>query len=170
MITIRPETPREAPIIEALIMTAFKDHPHQDPNKGCVEHLIVYKLRQANALPISLIALDQHSIVGHIAFSPITIDGTDQQWFALAPVAVLPSHQNQGIGTQLIEAGLALLKERNADGCVVLGEPDYYQRFGFLPQNSITIDNAPQNYFMAQSFTGAELPKGLAQFHPAFAV
>lgn len=170
MITIRPETPREAPIVEAVIMTAFKDHPHQDPEKGTVEHLIVYKLRQANALTISLVATENNSIVGHIAFSPITIEGTNQKWFVLAPVAVLPSHQNQGIGTQLIQEGLKLLKEQSADGCVVLGEPEYYQRFGFLAQDNLKVEGVPQNYFMAQTFTDTAIPEGIVQFHPAFSV
>ncbi|WP_233145180.1 GNAT family N-acetyltransferase [Wohlfahrtiimonas populi] len=170
MIIIRPETNRDIPVIEALILIAFKDHPHQDPQKGTVEHLIIYQLRQTNALTISLVATEDNQVVGHIAFSPITIDGKDQNWFVLAPVSVLPSHQNQGIGKALIQAGLQQLKDQNANGCVVLGEPDYYQKFGFQAQNALVVDGVPQEYFMAKTLCAEKIPQGKVQFHPAFSV
>lgn len=167
---IRPETNREAPIIEAVILMAFKDHPHQDLQKGTVEHLIVYKLRQQNALTLSLIAVENNSIIGHIAFSPITINGTQQDWFVMAPVSVLPDYQNKGIGSQLIEEGLKLLKERNANGCVVLGEPNFYTRFGFQQQSTLSLENAPQEYFMAKTLNAKEIPTGKVELHSAFNV
>jgi len=170
MITIRPETHRDIPIIEALTLIAFKDHPHQDPQKGTVEHLIIYQLRQAKALTISLVATEDNQVVGHIAFSPITIDAKDDKWFVLAPVSVLPSHQKQGIGKALIQAGLQQLKDQNANGCVVLGEPDYYQKFGFQAQNALVVDGVPQEYFMAQTLCAKTIPQGAVQFHPAFSV
>lgn len=170
MITIRPETHRDTPIIEALTLIAFKDHSHQDPQKGTVEHLIIYQLRQAKALTLSLVATENNQIVGHIAFSPITINDKDEKWFVLAPVSVLPSHQNQGIGKALIQAGLQQLKDQNANGCVVLGEPDYYQKFGFQAQNALVVDGVPQEYFMAQTLCAETIPQGTVQFHPAFSV
>jgi putative acetyltransferase len=170
MITIRPETHRDIPIIEALTLIAFKGHPHQDPQKSTVEHLIIYQLRQAKALTLSLVATENNQIVGHIAFSPITIDGKDEKWFVLAPVSVLPSHQNQGIGKALIQEGLQQLKDQNANGCVVLGEPDYYQKFGFQAQNALVVDGIPQEYFMAQTLCAEIISQGTVHFHPAFSV
>lgn len=165
---IRPETNREAPIIEAVILTAFSNHPNQNSQKGTLEHLIVYKLRQQNALALSLIATENNSIIGHIAFSPITIDGTQQNWFVMAPVSVLPDYQNKGIGSQLIEEGLKLLKERNANGCVVLGEPNFYTRFGFQQQSALSLENASQEYFMAKTLNAEEIPTGKVELHSAF--
>ena len=170
MITIRPETHRDIPIIEALTLIAFKDHPHQDPQKDTVEHLIIYQLRQAKVLTLSLVATENNQIVGHIAFSPITINGKDEKWFVLAPVSVLPSHQNQGIGKALIQAGLQQLKDQNANGCVVLGEPNYYQKFGFQAQHALVVDGIPQEYFMAKTLCTEIIPQGTVQFHPAFSV
>lgn len=165
---IRAETNREAPIIEAVILMAFKDNPHQDPQKGTVEHLIVYKLRQQNALTLSLIATENNSIIGHLAFSPITIEGMNKGWFVLAPVSVLPDHQNKCIGSQLIEEGLKLLKEQNANGCVVLGEPNFYTRFGFEQQSSLVLEGVSQEYFMAKTLNADAIPTGKVELHSAF--
>lgn len=88
-------------------------------------------LRKANALTISLVA-EQAQVVGHIAFSPVIISDGTLGWFGVGPVSVLPSFQKQGIGRSLIESGLSLLRERGAACCVLLGEPTFYRRFGFV--------------------------------------
>src|SRR5690606_18603384 len=113
--------------IHTLVAAAFDGHPHSDGS----EPAIVDRLRADGDLTISLVAEDGGEIVGHIAFSPVTISDGNEGWFGLGPVAVAPQRQREGIGAALIEHGLALLRERGSAGCVVLGDPAYYGRFGF---------------------------------------
>lgn len=118
---IRPERPDDREGIRAVHDAAFK---------GTAESRIVDALRAAGALTISLVALVNDVIVGHIAFSPVTIDGRDVG--ALAPVGVLPSHQHAGIGDALCCRGLETARELGVRACVVLGHASYYPRFGFM--------------------------------------
>ncbi len=76
-------------------------------------------------------AADGQQVVGHIAFSPVTIDGRDLGWYGLGPLAVHPDRQRLGIGALLVRTGLDLLRDQAAQGCVLLGDPLYYARFGF---------------------------------------
>ncbi|WP_227818373.1 GNAT family N-acetyltransferase [Serratia marcescens] len=80
---------------------------------------------------------------------------------------VLPASQNRGIGSRLIRQLLAELQERHAAGCVVLGDPNYYGRFGFQAQTALTLPGVPQDYFRAIAFQGA-LPCAEVAFHNAF--
>ncbi|MBU2623130.1 MAG: N-acetyltransferase, partial [Proteobacteria bacterium] len=100
-----------------------------------VEADIVDKLRQACPDFISLVAEDGKIIVGHILFTPVVIEESERklQGMGLAPMAVMPERQRQGIGTKLIKRGLELLKEQGCPFVVVLGHPEYYPRFGFEP-------------------------------------
>jgi putative acetyltransferase len=167
---IRQETAGDAGGIEALILAAFRDHPHHAPGEGTTEHLIVQRLREAGALRLSLVAEDEGgAIVGHVGFSPITVDGQPLHWLAMAPVSVSPACQRQGIGGQLIRQALALLQEQAAEGAVVLGDPGYYTRFGFHHAHSLVVPGVPAEYFMAQTLQDhATLPQGTVGFHPAF--
>ncbi len=171
-ITIRPETAADLDAIDAVTLAAFHQHPHHAPGAPVTEHVIIRRLREAGALSLSLVAEQAGQIVGHCSFSPIRIQHQPSDWLVLAPVSVLPSLQSQGIGSQLIRAGLQTLRERGVPGVVVLGEPAYYQRFGFHAQHQLEPDGAPQEFFFAlplQAGGASALPQGSVQFHAAFA-
>lgn len=102
-----------------------------------------------------------------MAFSPVTIDGQDRGWFGLGPVAVELKQQGIGIGSKLIRTGLARLRAAGANGCVVLGEPDYYRRFGFRADGRLIYPGPLPQYFQALAF-GADVPSGIVAYHPAF--
>ncbi len=142
---------------------AFLGAEHASGTEGA----IVDALRDSGALTISLVAESDDAIVGHVAFSPITIDGADIDWFGLGPVAVAPSHQRQSIGARLIEAGLARLREMGAQGCVVLGDPAYYARFGFVSDPALTYPGVPAEYFQRLVMTGPA-PAGTVAYHQGF--
>ena len=164
MITIRPETPSDHKAIEQITIAAFSGKPYSDQT----EHLIIRRLREAGALSLSLVAEMDEKIIGHIAFSVVKINGEDQRWFGLGPVSVLPKFQEQGIGSTLIKEGLARLRGLGAKGCVLEGDPDYYQRFGFKSYPNLIYEGAPAAiYFMALPFYN-EVPDGKVEFHQAF--
>jgi putative acetyltransferase len=119
---IRPETPRDLAEIRQVHLAAFG---------GTNEARIVDALRDAGALIVSLVATDEERVVGHIAFSPVTLLDGRMIGVGLAPVGVLPSHQKRGIGDALCREGLARARDNGARACVVLGHPAYYARFGF---------------------------------------
>ena len=105
-------------------------------------------------------------MVGHVGFSPVDVAGA-QGWFGLGPVAVEPARQGQGIGAALIEKGLARMRAQGAAGCVVLGDPSYYSRFGFRAQAGLNYAAAPAPYFQALAFAG-EPAQGEVRYHRAF--
>lgn len=115
-----------------------------------------------------LVAEIDGRLVGHIAFSAVAISDGSHGWFGLGPVAVVPEMQKRGIGSALINAGLALLRKAGANGCVLLGEPGYYARFGFKNNPYLTLADVPQEYFLALLFT-ADSARGAVAYHQAFA-
>jgi len=131
------------------------------------EQFIIQALRVANALSISLVAEMDGRVIGHIAFSPLTISDGTNNWYGLGPVSVLPEFQRQGIGKALIEAGLSQLKDMNAEGCCLVGHPDYYRKFGFKNVPELVCEGVPQEVFFALSFDG-HMPQGEVTFHEAF--
>ena len=163
--TIRAERGGDQREIHQLIETAFRGAEHRSGS----EARIVDALRSAGALSLSLAAIEGEVITGHVAFSPVTIDGRGAGWFGLGPVAVHPHRHGRGIGAALIEAGLAELRVSGARGCVVLGDPAYYARFGFRSEDRLRYPGPPPEYFQALSFAG-EAPRGEVSYHPAFAV
>lgn len=108
-------------------------------------------------------------MVGHIAVSPVTISSGSEGWFGLGPVSVLPSKQGSGVGSGLIRAAIEALRQLHAAGCVVLGEPSYYGRFGFRSDTRLQYPHAPAEYFQVQSFTG-EIPEGTVEYDDGFNV
>lgn len=163
---LRPEHPADAPAIASLIAQAFEGHPHS----GGTEPAIVRALRAAGALTLtlSLVAVDgDEGIVGHVAFSPVTIAGRPGRWYGLGPISVRPALQRTGIGSRLMNEGLARLKALGAEGCVVLGEPAYYGRWGFAVHPGLVYPGVPPEYFMALAFEG-EVPRGEVGYHAAF--
>lgn len=164
-ITVRPEVPSDIGDIEALTVAAFLNAPHTSHT----EHLIVNALRGSGNLMISLIAEVDGKIVGHLAVSPISISDGSQGWYGLGPISVMPDYQRVGIGSQLMRQALATLRELGVSGCVVLGEPEYYSRFGFKAEPSLVLPDVPPEYFHAISFD-APVPIGLVSYHKSFNV
>ncbi|WP_299018486.1 GNAT family N-acetyltransferase [uncultured Photobacterium sp.] len=164
---IRAENNSDITEIETLIYRAFENHPHHEPGAKPTEHSIVNKLRDAKVLSLSLVCEDQTGIIGHIAFSPILINGEESVWYGLGPVSIMPERQSEGIGGALIREGLAQLKTQGIEGVVLLGEPKYYGRFGFESQPNLTLPGVPSEYFLAISLAN-NIPTGEVAYHSAF--
>lgn len=162
---VRLETPADYAAIREINIAAFLHHPFSVQT----EHLIVEALRAAGALEISLVAEVDGQGVGHIAFSKASVGEASEGWYLLGPVAVLPERQGQGIGRELIETGLAELRSRGAAGCVLVGDPAFYQRFGFSHTEGLTCHGVPDEYVLGLSF-GSDTPTGETVHHPAFSV
>lgn len=161
--TIRDERPEDIRAIYDLTKRAFGPMPFAGGN----EQDLIDKARDAGALSISLVAEIDSRIVGHVAFTPATATHNTPGWFGLGPVAVEPSMQRQGIGQRLINEGLRRLRQWKATGCIVVGDPNYYQRFGFLLSPALTPAGQPPEYFMMLSLTALQ-PDTVVDFHPLF--
>ncbi len=162
-VTLRKEEAGDEKAISSLTKAAFLNMPESDGS----EPIIVERLRSENDLALSLVASDGGELVGHIAFSPVTISDGTQDWFGLGPVSVAPDSQNQGIGSQLIRKGIATMQERGACGIVLLGSDTYYPRFGFAHDPELIYPGPPPNYFQRLVLTG-QPPKGTVRYAPAF--
>ena len=158
------ERPSDAVAVRAVIERAFEPMAFSSGTEGS----IVDRLRSQAALSLSLVALDNEVVVGHIAFSPARHDGrADSRWYALGPVAVLPERQRDGIGSALIRTGLAQLELQGAAGYMLIGNPAYYQRFGFTRAPEHTPEGEPAEFFQVRHSESTEVPPGL-RFHEAF--
>ena len=162
---IRKEKPSDIEVISDITKAAFEDHPYSNNT----EQFIINALRTANALTVSLVAEVDEQVVGHIAFSPVTFSDGSQNWYGLGPVSVLPDYQKQGIGKRRIDEGIDLLKDSGAKGCVLVGYPNFYERFGFRSPDSLKYEGVPQENFLALSFCD-RAPTGIVHFHNAFSV
>lgn len=160
---IRQERPQDISTITALTAAAFASQEHSSHT----EQFIVNALRRSQQLTISLVAVLDEDIVGHVAASPVTVSSGAQGWFGIGPISVWPDRQGQGIGSALMQAALAELQQLGAMGCVVLGDPGYYSRFGFAVHAGLELPGVPPQYFQALSF-GTALPQGTVQYHAAF--
>lgn len=160
---IRPERPADARIIREVTQAAFKVARHSAGTEGA----IVDALRAANALTVSLVATIEEEVIGHVAFSPVTIEGAVIGWFGLGPVSVRPDLHGKGIGAALIREGLNRLRMADARGCVVVGNPNYYQRFGFEHDPKLRYEGVPPEYFMKLSLDGS-VAVGRVTFHEGF--
>jgi len=161
---IRPEAPGDVEAIARLVERAFAGEPHSSHT----EQFIVRALRKAGALCVSLVAEHEQNIVGHVAYSQVAISDGSSNWYGLGPLAVEPAFQRQGIGSHLVRSGLVRLQAIQAAGCVVLGDPQYYARFGFQRIGDLVYPGPPPEYFLARVFAGA-VPQGQVSYHEAFA-
>jgi putative acetyltransferase len=160
---LRPEQPGDIDAIRTLTETAFKAAPHADGT----EHLIIDRLRAAGALTLSLVAQEHGAIVGHVAFSPVSVSDGSAGWYGLGPISVDPARQGEGIGGQLVREGLAQLTTLGAAGCVLLGDPAYYSRFGFEADPKLTLEGVPPEYFMRVALSPV-YGAGTVSYHPGF--
>jgi putative acetyltransferase len=160
---IRKECGSDSDAIRSITEQAFHGRPYAAGD----EQEVIDRLRSANALTLSLVAVLEAEVVGHIAFSPAETGDGSYPWYALGPVSVIPERQGQGIGSALIESGLAQLKQLNALGCILTGDPLFYEKFGFqlAPVNAPL--NEPAEYFMLKLLS-SEPPRGRFIFHGAF--
>ena len=160
---IRAEQPADIEAIWQITELAFQTLPISQHT----EQFIIRDLRRSGALSISLVAELDGQVVGHIAFSPVTLSDGSQNWYMLGPVSVTPQLHRQGIGSALINAGLDKLKALKAEGCVLVGDPGYYIRFGFRSDPRCTMDGVPQEFVQILPL-GKRVPKGSVTHHEAF--
>jgi putative acetyltransferase len=162
-IEIRNETAADVAAIEAITISAFLHAPHTSHT----EQFIVDTLRKSGQLTVSLVANADGTVVGHVAISPVSISDGATGWYGLGPISVMPEYQGRGIGSRLMREALFVLRERGASGCVLLGEPGYYGRFGFRVDPNLRLPGVPIEYFLAITF-GASHPQGTVSYHSAF--
>lgn len=164
-VLLRAESPGDEAAIAMVTREAFREHPHSRQT----EALIIESLRKAGALSLSLVAELRGLVVGHITFSPVNITGGASNWYGLGPLSVVPGHQGGGVGTALVQGGLGTMLQRGAAGCVVLGEPAYYGRFGFRSTPALRLEGAPPGCFLARPFSRI-VPLGTVTLHAAFSL
>lgn len=162
---IRPETASDISQIEAVTLAAFATAAYSNHR----EQLIVAALRRSGRLTVSMVADLEGVIVGHAAASPVAISDGTAHWYGLGPVSVAPGHQRRGLGAGLVRAVLHALEQHRAAGCVVLGEPHYYRRFGFCQRADLRLPAVPAEYFQAAAF-GPGWPSGDVTYDAAFRV
>jgi len=162
-VEIRSETNGDIAAISDVTIAAFQTLEISNHT----EQFVIEALRAAEALTISLVAELDGRIVGHVAFSPVTISDGTKGWYGLGPVSVLPEYQRRGIGKALILEGLSRLKHMQARGCCLVGHPEYYEQFGFANIPGFVHPGVPPEVFVALSFDG-HAPHGEVMFHRAF--
>ncbi len=162
-ITTRPETPHDHHVIYDITKRAFAPMPFSAGN----EQVLINNFRDAGALSISLVAEVNGHVRGHVAFTPASAADGTRPWFALGPIAVEPAFQRHGIGKALIYAGLRQLEKLNAAGCVVVGDTNYYLRFGFALSPDCCPPDEPPEHFMLLPMRN-KTPKAIISFHPLF--
>jgi putative acetyltransferase len=160
---IREETTSDIDAITKITIAAFKTLEVSNQT----EQFIIKALRAAGALTLSLVAEIDGQVVGHIAFSPVTISDGSQGWYGLGPVSLQPDYQKRGIGKSLINDGLSQLKNMGGKGCVLVGDPNFYKRFGFRNYPELILEGVPPEVFLVLPFSKT-LPRGTVVFHEAF--
>ena len=166
MPVIRPEAPEDVSAIHDVNKRAFGQEN---------EAKLIGKLRNRGVLAVSLVAVRDGEIVGHIAFSPVRVD-TELSSFdaiALAPMAVLPAHQRKGVGSQLVRSGLEECRHLGHEIVVLVGHPDYYPRFGFVPAKPKGLEcefEVPDEAWMVFELRARALAgrRGTVRFQPEF--
>lgn len=160
---IRPETPADVDGIHALTAAAFATAEHSSHT----EQFIVDALRARGELSVSLLAVHEERLLGHVAVSPVSVSDGSSGWYGLGPISVLPERQGQGIGAALMRAAIEALRQQHARGCVLLGEPEYYGRFGFRAEPGLVLPGVPAEYFQALCLQ-PPLAQGEVRYSQAF--
>lgn len=163
VIIIRDQTAGDFAAVHELVIAAFKTLP-----MACGrEQFVMDALWTSGAATVALVAEDGGEIVGQAAFSKVTVGGREVGWHGCGPVSVLPKRHRQGIGSALMRTGLERLRALGSKGCVVVGNPNYYPRFGFANTDAMFEPGVSAEVFMAIRFSG-EMPKGKVKFDEAF--
>jgi len=160
---IRDEKPSDREVISDGTSAAFRNLAISNHT----EQFIIRALRDAGALTVSLVAEMDGRVVGHIAFSPVTISDGSSDWYGLGPISVLPECRRQDIDSALMREGLAIVKSRGGKGCALVGDPRYYKRFGCRNDPDLIHKGIPQEVFLVLPF-GEEKAGGTVDFHAAF--
>ncbi len=160
---IRNELSGDIDPIYQLTKAAFEGRPYAAGD----EQDVVNRLRTIGTLTLSLVLEIEAQVVGHIAFSPAMNSDGSGPWMALGPVSILPSHQCQGLGSELIMEGLKIIEGQGTAGCILTGNPQYYSRFGFEPAPENSPVSEPSEYFQIKRFSSL-VPQGRFSFDPAF--
>ncbi len=165
---LRAETPADVAEVDSLIRAAFADNPHSRQTEAD----IVRQLREAGDLALSLLAQagepqSPGPLLGQATFTAVTISGGACNWFGLGPLSVRPDRQGAGVGAELVRQGLRALQQLGAAGCLVLGEPAYYGRFGFRSTPALQLPGAPPGCFLVRPFARV-VPMGTVHRHRAF--
>ncbi|KQQ94187.1 GCN5 family acetyltransferase [Leifsonia sp. Leaf325] len=160
---IRPERPDDVEAIDELTRAAFEPMPFSDGSEAPILHA----LRAAGDLTLSLVAVQDNVVVGHVAFSPVTIEGTHNSWFGLGPISVRADRQRRGIGSALTAEGVRLLREQGARGCALIGNPLVYSGMGFTGGTGLTYRDLDPRIIQTIVFHGLE-PQGELRFATAF--
>lgn len=167
ILQIRTESNLDITNIHAVTKQAFLDVPYSDHN----EAEIITQLRNRSQLTLSLVAIyqinDQETMIGHIAISPVALSNDETDWYGIGPLSVVPSMQRQGVGSLLVEAALQQLRKLKAKGVVVLGDPQYYKRFGFRTYQQLILPGVPAEYFQALCFNSI-IPDATVTYDIAF--
>lgn len=162
---VRAEESQDQQAVRSVNLAAFET---------AAEANLVDALRQQARPLVSLVAQVGEEVVGHIMFSPVSLDGHAKlSLMGLAPMAVLPAHQRKGVGSALVRAGLQRCRALGVGAVVVLGHPGYYPRFGFQPSVTFGIASeydAPPEAFMVLELQPGHLARasGTIKFHAAF--
>ena len=161
-VVVRAERASDHSIIRELTNEAFKRVSYGDGNEGD----IIDALRDAGDLALSLVAEEDGELVGQVTLSPATIGAPEPGWFGLGPIAVRIDRQRRGIGGRLMREALGQLKSMNAAGCVLVGDPGYYGRFGFFSDGLITYLSIEAPYVQRIVLKGPDRT-GSVTFAPA---
>ncbi len=150
-IKVRPETEADLPAIRAVNEAAFP---------GKLEADLVDLCRTRGKIVLSLVALVDSNVVGHVLFTPVTLDPPHPGWMGLGlgPIAVRPEYQGQGVGSRLMDIGLEICRSNGVDFVVLLGDPGYYLRFGFIPAREFGLSS---EYGDLDEFQARELKPGV---------
>ncbi|APG84483.1 acetyltransferase [Sinorhizobium americanum CCGM7] len=160
---IRPETQGDIETIRQVTEAAFAGQPYSDQT----EARIIERLRADGALTLSLVAEEDGEVIGHIAFSPVTIMPFAAGWYGLGPVSVRPDRQGRGTGSALVRQGLDRMRNLGASGCVLAGNPAFYGRFGFRSDPALVFPGCAPQYFMVLPLAETRV-SGTVSYHPAF--
>lgn len=161
---IRDEQADEAEAIDRLTSDAFRTVPYSQGTEAA----IIRALRRRGRLSLSLVAVDEDGLAGHVAFSPIAIDGVEDGWFGLGPISVRPDRQRQGIGRALITAGLDRLRSAGALGCALIGNAAVYAGSGFTSGGPLVYEGLDPAFVNWIVLNGASR-SGALTFDEAFA-
>jgi putative acetyltransferase len=162
-VLIRNEKHDDFSAISDITVAAFKTMAISNHT----EQFIIEALRADDALSVSLVAEIDGHVLGHVAFSPVTMSDGTESWYGLGPISVHPDFQRKGIGKALIQEGLSRLRSLEAKGCCLVGHPQYYRQFGFENAEGLIHEGIPQEAFFVLSFDGV-IPQGQVMFHKAF--